>query len=182
MVAAKSELSVMNVSRFLLATVIALDLSACVESRTPLVTQAQPAVGQQFELNLYEDFKDGRAQDFHTAVYQWNDGRYVRAGGLARDVKSLVAEPLGGDDLLLQGANERESTFNYWIARRLFPGVYLIFPIVEADVDDATRKVICQADTQNICTINAHDQLVTLARATAAKPLRNPALGVVMQK
>jgi hypothetical protein len=86
-------------------------------------------VGQQFELNLYEGFKDGRAQDFHTAVYQWKDGRYVRSGGLARDVKSLVAEPLGRDDLILQGANESESTFNYWIARRLFPGVYLIFQL-----------------------------------------------------
>jgi hypothetical protein len=179
---AKPEPAVMNVCRLLLATVIALDLSACVESRTPLVTQAQPAVGQQFELNLYEGFKDGRAQDFHTAVYQWKDGRYVRSGGLARDVKSLVAEPLGRDDLILQGANESESNFNYWIARRLFPGVYLIFPIVEADVDDATRNAICQSDSENTCTIKAHDQLVMLAQATAAKPLRNPALGVVMQK
>jgi hypothetical protein len=182
MVAAKSESSVMNVSGLLLATVIALDLSACVESRTPLVTQAQPAVGQQFELNLYEGFKDGRAQDFHTAVYQWKDGRYVRAGGLARDVKSLAAEPLGRDDLILQGGGENESSFFYWIARRLFPGVYLIVPIIETDVDDTTRDAICQADTQNTCTIKAHDQLVTPAQATAAKPLRNPALGVVMQK
>lgn len=179
---AKPEPAVMNVCRLLLATVIALDLSACVESRTPLVTQAQPAVGQQFELNLYEGFKEGRAQDFHTAVYQWKDRRYVRSGGLARDVKSVVAEPLGRDDLILQGANESESTFNYWIARRLFPGVYLIFPIVEADVDDATRNAICQSDSENTCTIKAHDQLVMLAQATAAKPLRNPALGVVMQK
>jgi hypothetical protein len=46
MVTAKPESSVMNVYRLLLATVIALDLSACVESRTPLVTQAEPAVGR----------------------------------------------------------------------------------------------------------------------------------------
>ena len=88
----------------------------------------------------------------------------------------------GRDDLILQGANESESNFNYWIARRLFPGVYLIFPIVEADVDDATRNAICQSDSENTCTIKAHDQLVMLAQATAAKPLRNPALGVVVQK
>ena len=78
----------MNISRFLLTTFIALDLSACVESRAPLLAQAQATAGQQFELNFYEDFKDGKAQEFHAAIYRWNDGRYVRAGGLARDVRA----------------------------------------------------------------------------------------------
>jgi hypothetical protein len=46
MVAAKSEPSVMNVSRFLLATVIALDLSACDDKRsTALTAHYQPPAG-----------------------------------------------------------------------------------------------------------------------------------------
>jgi hypothetical protein len=80
----------MNIPGLLLTTIVGLDLSAWVESKIPLLTQARPTAGQQFELNQYEGFKDGRAQDFHSAVYQWKGGRYIRAGGLARDVKSLV--------------------------------------------------------------------------------------------
>ena len=57
----------------------ALVLSGCVESQTPLITDARPLLGQQFEVHLYEDFVDGKATDFHTANYRWHDGQYMRA-------------------------------------------------------------------------------------------------------
>ena len=63
----------MNISRYLLTTFIALDLSACVESRDPLLTQTEPTAGHQFQLNFYEDFQDGKAHEFHAAIYRWND-------------------------------------------------------------------------------------------------------------
>jgi hypothetical protein len=175
-------LGAMNILRFLLTSFLALDLSACVESRAPLLTQTEPTAGQQFQLNFYEDFQDGKAHEFHAAIYRWNDGKYVRSGGMARDVKNLAAEPLGHDDFILQGGGETESSYFYWIARKLFPGAYLIFPIEEADVDDGIRKAICQTDKANTCVITAHDQLVALAQATAARPVRNGTLGVVLEK
>ena len=121
------------------AAAAALALSACVESQMPLVTDARPLLGQQFEVHLYENFIDKKANDFHTSSYRWTDGQYVRAGRLARDAKTFVAQPLEANDFLIQSTDENSKLFNYWIGRRLVEGVYLIFPLNEDDVDDATR-------------------------------------------
>jgi hypothetical protein len=164
------------------AAVAALFLSACVQSEAPLITDAQPLLGQQFEVHLYEDFVDNKASGFHATVYQWKDGQYVRAGGLAQDVKRFVAQPLSGNDFVIQSSDENGRIFLYWIGRRLTPGVYQIFGVDETDVDDATRKAICGDRSEVICWVNTRDQLLTLARATAAKPPRNPALGVVLSR
>lgn len=72
------------------AAIIALNLSACVESQVPLLTDAKPLVGQQLQIHLYETFLDGKANDFHASIYNWKDGRYARASGLSRDVTSFV--------------------------------------------------------------------------------------------
>jgi hypothetical protein len=150
---------------------IALALSACVESQTPLITEAKPLLGQQFEVHLYETFVDGKASDFHTSAYFWKEGQYVRASGLARDAK------------LLQSTDDSAKLFYYWVGRKLAVGVYQIFPVDETDADDATRKAMCGANQQEgICRVGSFDQLVTLARATAAKPVRGAALGVVLTK
>ena len=123
-----------------------LSLSACVESQIPLLTDTQPLLGQQFEVHLYENFVDGKAIDFHTAIYRWKDGRYVRGSGLARDVTSFAVKLLEGNDFIIQGTNEAERLFNYWIGRRLIYGAYLIFALDETDVDAAIRNAICAKD------------------------------------
>ena len=61
-------------ARLICAVIAALSFSACVQSQTPLITDAQPLLGQQFEVHLYEDFVDNKASSVHTAVYQWKDG------------------------------------------------------------------------------------------------------------
>jgi hypothetical protein len=165
----------------MLAVVATVSLSACVESKNPLVTDAKPLVGQQFEVHLYEDFVEKKASGFHSAVYQWKNGQYVRASGLVRDVKHFVAEPLTGDDFIIQSSDDRDN-YLYWIGRRLTPGVYMIFGIDEKDADDATRKAICGDRQDDICMVTNHQQLATMARASAAKPPRNPALGVLLAK
>ncbi len=162
---------------------VALALSACVESQVPLMTDAKPLLGQQFEVHLYETFVDGKARDFHTSTYYWKEGQYVRASGLARDAKRFVAQPLAANDFLLQSTDDSAKLFYYWVGRKLAVGVYLIFPVDETDADDATRKAMCGTDQpEGICRVGNFDQLVTLARATAAKPLRDAALGVVLTK
>jgi hypothetical protein len=161
----------------------ALTLGACVESHVPLMTNSLPLLGQQFEVHLYETFVDGKASDFHASTYHWKEGQYVRGSGWAGDAKRFVAQPLAANDFLLQSNDGNAKIFNYWVGRKLVVGVYLIFPLDEADVDDATRTAVCAKDMpEGICRVGAYDQLVTLARATAAKPVRDSALGVVLAK
>ena len=163
--------------------VFALSLSACVESQTPLITDAQPLLGSQFEVHLYEDFIDNKASDAHSSFYQWKDGQYVRGNSLARDAKRFVAQPLAANDFVIQSSDESSKRYVYWIGRKLSPGVYLIFGINEMDADDATRKAICGAqEADGICRVNTQDKLITMARATAAKSPRNAALAVVLSK
>jgi len=165
------------------AVAAALVLSGCVESQTSLITDARPLLGQQFEVHLYEDFVDGKAADFHTANYRWQDGQYVRGSGAARDAKRFVAQSLAGNDFLLQSSDDSGKPFYFWIGRKLAVGVYMIFPLDETDVDDATRIAICGKDRPvGFCPIGAYDHLLTLARATAAKPVRKAALGVVLTR
>jgi hypothetical protein len=168
--------------KFAIAAIAALSLSACVQSQVPLITDAQPLLGQQFEVHLYEDFVDNKASGVHASTYQWKDGQYVRAGGLAQDAKRFVAQPLAGNDFVIQSSDENGKTFLYWIGRRLTPGVYQIFGIDEMDADEATRKKICGERSDGICQVATRDQLLTMARATAAKPPRNTALGVVLSR
>ena len=169
----------------------ALLLSGCVESEKPLLTDAKPLLGQQFEVHLYESFVDKKASDFHSSVYHWEGGQYVRASGLARDVKRFVAQSLSSNDFLIQStgysekstSGKNEKLFEYWIGRRLVDGVYLIFALNESDVDDATRNAACgNEQSEGVCRIQSYDQLVILARATAAKPVRDFALGVILAK
>jgi len=160
-----------------------LALSGCVESQMPLMTDAKPLLGQQFEVHLYENFVDGRANDFHTSVYQWRDGQYVRGSGMARDAKRFVAQSLAANDFLIQSSDEDAKVFYYWIGRKLATGVYLIFPLNEIDADEATRSAACGTNQPaGICRVRSFDQLVALARATAAKPMREAALGVVLTR
>jgi hypothetical protein len=165
------------------AIVAAMTLAACVQSQQPLITDAKPVLGQQFEVHLYENFVNNKASDVHASFYQWKDGAYVRASGLARDAKRFVAQPLAANDFLLQSADDSTRLFNYWIGRKLNPGVYLIFPLDEADASEAVRKSACsEGQPEGFCRITTHEQLVTLAKATAAKPVRNAALGVVLDR
>jgi len=168
----------------LAATVTAaLALSGCVESQMPLMTEAKPLLGQQFEVHLYESFVDGKANDFHTSVYQWKDGQYVRGSGLARDAKRFVAQSLAANDFLIQSSDDDGKVFYYWIGRKLAVGVYSIFPLNETDADMATRNAACGVNQpEGICRVRNYDQLVALARATAAKPVREAALGVVLTR
>jgi hypothetical protein len=151
-----------------------------VESQLPLITDAKPLLGQHFVVNLYEDFVDNKAGYVHSSVYMWKDGQYVRAYGKAGDAKRFVAAPLSDNDFVIQSSDDPNQRYLYWIGRRLTPGVYAIVGIEELDADEATRKAICGDRADGICSVTTRDQLLTLARATADKPLRNPAIGVVL--
>jgi hypothetical protein len=160
----------------------ALTLTACVESGAPIVRNAKPLLGQQFNVHLYDDFTDGKPKNFHAAAYRWTDGEYIRASGLGSDAKRFTAEPLAGSDFVIQSTDEHGKRFVFWIGRKLHDGAYLIFPLNVADADDATRKSVCGAEHVEVCRISTHEQLVVMARATAAKPPRDQVLSVVLAK
>ena len=165
------------------ATAAALMLSGCIESQVPLLTDAHPLLGLAFQANVYEDFVDGKASDFHSSIYGWKDGQYVRASRLARDVKHLVAQPMTETDYLIQITDEDEKVFDYFIGRKIVDGAFVIFALDEADVDDATRTAACAKDQPaGVCQIQTFDQLAMFARATSAKPVRNPTLAVIVAK
>lgn len=165
------------------AVMAAMLLSGCVESAQPLLTNAQPINGAQFELHIYEKLPEAKAPAFHTVSYTWKDGKYVRADGLSRDVRSLVVEPMGQNDVIIQGAGDNEKIFNYWLGRKLVEGVYLIFPVTESDSDPAVRDAACAKEQpEGICMIKTYDRLTQLARETASKPLRDPALGIILPR
>jgi hypothetical protein len=170
-------------SKFAVAIFASLSLAACVESRAPIITDAEPLLGQQFGVHLYEEFADKRAGDVHSSAYWWKDGQYVRTYGLARDAKQFVAQPLEGDDFLLQSSNDGQGTYHYWLARKLHTGVYLIFDLDETALDEATRRSVCGTNgIDGICLITTREQLLTVARATAAGPRKPAALGVIVGK
>jgi len=166
-----------------LAAAIALSLPACVESEKPLLTDVQALAGPEIEVHFYENFVDRKASDFHISVYRWEKDKYVRETRSAQGVPSFAAKAISANDFIIEGSGQNTTLFHYWIGRKLFDGVYLIFPVIEADVDEATRNAICaKKQAEGICRIGSYDELVTLARATAAQPVRDPALGVLVAR
>jgi hypothetical protein len=171
-----------SLSKMGLAAVVSLTLTACVESTAPILKNAKPLLGHQFNVHLYEDFTDGKPKNFHAAGYRWADGEYVRASGLASDAKRFIAEPLAANDFVIQSTDEHGKRYVFWIGRKLHDGAYLVFPLDITHVDDATRKTVCGGEQAEICLISTREQLLTMARATAAKPPRDAFLSVVLAK
>jgi len=175
-----------GLGRLTLSLGAAMGLAACVESQTPLLPKTQPLLGQEFDVHLYEDFVDGKALYFHATSYSWKDGEYVRSTQLARDVTSFVTTQLGENDFIIQATDKTRDNkikvFDYWIGRKLVDGTYLIFPLDEADADPAIRGTACSKIMGPICIVETYQNLIELARATAAKPLRRPALAVIVSK
>jgi hypothetical protein len=151
-------------------------LSACVQSETPLLTGSTPLLGMQFQLNLYQDFTEGKALSVKTSVFRWNDTHYSLVSGDSSGVQYFVIQPIDGGDLLIE-ANENDHV--YLLGRKLAKGTYRILPIDQNDVDEATRNLTCVTRNPVICTIATRQQLDTFVRAAAAKTGGDIMVGVI---
>jgi len=151
------------------ATVLfaAFALSACVQSKKPLLAGSKPLLGAQFQLNLYQDFIEGRALSVKTSVFRWNDTRYSLVSGDSTGEKYFVVYPFGSNDLLIEATYENDNV--YLLARKLANGTYRILPIDQNDVDEATRIRTCVTRNPIICIVETRRQLDTFVRAAADK-------------
>ena len=166
-----------------LCVVTAVALSACVESKTPLITDAKPLLGESFEVHLYENFNDNKAADLHTATYRWSNGQYERTSGLARDVQRFVAQRLDGNVFLIQSTSHESKTYNYWVGHKLAAGVYSILPVNENDANTSVRESICGTEhPEGVCRVSTYAEVAALARATAKAPEAEASLGVLMAR
>jgi len=142
-------------------------LSACVQSNTPLLAGSKPLLGVQFQLDLYQDFTEGKALSMKTSVFRWNDTHYSLVSGDSSGVNHFVIQPFDGSNFLIEVGNGNDNV--YLLARKIAKGTYRILPIDQNDVDEATRNRTCVTRNPVICTIQTRQQLDTFVRAAAAK-------------
>ena len=104
------------------AILCALALSGCVDSSGPLLSDAQPVLGEQLRLQFYS-LRKGTADEPEQATYKWDRGAYQRTGGGMTDIGSFSVHPLARDIFVVQSAAaKRPGTFEYVVARRLVDG------------------------------------------------------------
>jgi hypothetical protein len=151
-------------------------LSACVQSKTPLLAVSKPLLGEQFQLNLFEDFTEGKALTVETSVFRWNDNHYALVSGESSGVEYFVIQPFDGN-FLIEATYENDHV--YLLARKLAKGTYRILPVVQEDVDEATRDRTCVTRNPVICMIETRQQLDTFVRAAAAKTSGYIMVGVI---
>jgi hypothetical protein len=153
-------------------------LGGCISSTNPLLTDAQPLIGQRPHLEFYV-LRDGAAREPNTETFVWRNGRYVPVRGTARDFHDFTLHPFEGPDLIVQSIRSGHPA-EYAIARKLADGAYLVVAIDEKDADDATRGQYCGNETGAACEVASREAVVAFARATAAKPHAAGGLAVLM--
>ncbi len=152
-------------------------LSACVQSKTQLLAGSKPLLGARFQLNLYQDFIQGKALAVKTSVFRWNRTHYSLVSGDSSGLEYFVIQRFDGNDFLIEATYENDNV--YLLGRKLAKGTYRILPIDQNDVDEATRIRTCVTRNPVICTIQTRQQLDTFVRAAAAKTGGYVTVGVI---
>jgi len=155
----------------------AFALSACVQSKKPLLAGSKPLLGAQFQLNLYQDFIEGKALSVKTSVFRWNGTHYSLVSGDSSGEKYFVIHPFDDNDFLIEATYEDNNV--YLLARKQAKATYRILPIDQNDVDEATRVQACVTRNPVICMIETRRQLDTFVRAAAAKTGGYITIGVI---
>lgn len=159
-----------------LGALAALSLSACVDSAAPILSDAQPLLGERLALQVFS-LRKGVAHDPEQTRYVWNGKYYAHAGGGMADVAGFSLHAFEGADSIVQTVpGPRDHGVEYALLRKLTDGVYLVVPIDEDDADAATRDKYCGHADKTSCRIADREQLFTFARATAAQPKDKGAL------
>ncbi len=154
--------------RVVLAALCALALAGCIQSAEPILTDAKPMLGQRLNLQFYS-LVDGVASEPSQEQFSWNGTSYTHSGG-ANTVDGFTAYTFGTGDYLIQSLpGKKPDKIEYALLHKLADGVFLSRVIDEEDADAATRTKLCTKSDKFSCSITTRDQLLTFARATAAR-------------
>jgi hypothetical protein len=163
------------------ATLVALaafSLAGCIDSAGPILTDAQPLLGQKLRLQLYT-LRKGVASDPEQTSFTWDGKRYVHAGGSLEEVSAFSVHPFEAGVFIVQDVEtKRPQISEYSLMRELANGVYLLRVIDEDDADEKTRAAYCGHADKAACRITTRDQLFAFARATAAKHYQDGGLAI----
>ena len=164
---------------------ICLSLGSCVVSEKPLIVGAKPILGAHVSAVLFRDYKDGQGYSAQGSSFRWEDGFYVRAGADGDKVVKFAAEPLQGEDFILErtqddrGANGRQ-VYAYFLGRRVAEGAYVGVPLDEDALSPAYRKTVCgDLEPGIFCNVASREQVEAIANATAKRALRDPSVVVL---
>ena len=170
-----------------LAFCLALATSACVSSTEPILSDARAILGERGQLHIFSAPKDGvRTVARHD--FQWRRDRYVTTPGRRAQPIEFSAHPFEGRDLVVQwksaltwSPKQKQQGLRpvtYFLLRKVAEGAFLMLPVTEDDVDEATRKRFCVKSPETTCRISTPEQLFAFARAAAEK--EDPDAGIVV--
>jgi hypothetical protein len=161
----------------LLILLAACALSACIQSKAPLLSNTKPLLGDDFQLQLYEEFVGDKAKTVQTSVFRWTGDRYALVSGKAEGITELVAAPAAGSDVLVQASDGK--IYAYLLARRIADGTFRIIAVDQDHVDEAVRKANCVTLDSAICMVATQAQLDLFVRASAAQPVNYTMVAVI---
>jgi hypothetical protein len=183
----RTRLGKRRVALLALAFCLPLATAACVSSTEPILSDARAILGERGQLNIFSAPKDG-ARTVLRYSFQWRRDRYVAVAGPRSQPVEFTAHAFEGRDLVVQWKSTtvwspkqkqpRMRAVTYFLLRKVAEGAFLMLPITEDDVDDATRKRFCIKSPEATCRISTPEQLFTFARAAAEK--ENPDAGIVV--
>jgi hypothetical protein len=171
-----------------LALCLALATGACVSSTEPILSDARAILGERGQLHIFSAPKDG-ARTVVRHDFQWRRDRYVTTPGRRAQPIEFSAHPFEGRDLVVQwksaalawSPKQKQQGLRpvtYFLLRKVAEGAFLMLPVTEDDVDDATRKRFCVKSPETTCRISTPEQLFAFARAAAEK--EDPDAGIVV--
>jgi hypothetical protein len=146
-------------------------LAGCIYSTAPVMTDAQPLLGERLRLQLYT-LGDGAAREPMRVAFRWNGKYYAHARLTAHDISEFTVHSFEGGDFIVQSIpRDAKRNIEYAVMHPLTDGVYLLNAIDEADADDKTREAYCAkpAGSSLSCRIETREALLAFARATAAR-------------
>ena len=170
-----------------LALGLTLATGACVSSTEPILSDARAILGERGQLHIFSAPKDG-ARTVLRYDFQWRRDRYVTTPGRRAQPIEFSAHPFEGRDLVVQWKSalswspkqkqQGQRPVTYFLLRKVAEGAFLMLPVTEDNVDEATRKRFCVKSPETTCRISTPEQLFAFARAAAEK--EDPDAGIVV--
>ena len=162
----------------ILALIGFLLLAGCINSAKPLLTDAQPLLGERPRFEIYV-LRDGAAREPNSEAFAWRNGRYTPVRGTTSDIRDFTLHSFEGDDLIVQSLRPGHPA-EYGIARKLADGTYLLFAVDENDAEAATRDRYCGKEPDAACRVATREAVLAFAHASAAKPHPTGGLAVLL--